>query len=103
MNDGYMTRRALVKRGLMTGAVIPVTGLLIGHAAFAASPALDPNDPTAKALGYVTKSPKPDATCANCNQFQGKTGEAQGPCIIFPGKDVAAAGWCMSWVKKPAA
>lgn len=98
-----MTRRALVRDGLMTGALIPVTGLFINSVAFAAPAALDPSDPTAKALGYVTKSTKPDQKCGSCSLFQGKSGDAEGPCSIFPGKTVASGGWCMSWVKKPAA
>jgi hypothetical protein len=98
-----MTRRALVRSGLIAGALIPVTGLFINNAAFAAPAALDSSDPTAKALGYVTKSAKPDQKCGNCSLFQGKSGEAEGPCTIFPGKSVASSGWCMSWAKKPAA
>jgi hypothetical protein len=98
-----ITRRALVRGGLIAGTLVPAAGLLINFAAYGASPALDPSDPTAKALGYVTKSPKPDANCANCSQFQGKEGDAMGPCTIFPGKNVASAGWCMSWVKKATA
>ena len=98
-----MTRRALVRGGLITGALIPVTGLFINSVAFAAPAALDPSDPTAKALGYVTKSAKPDQKCGNCSLFQGNSGDSEGPCTIFPGKSVVSGGWCMSWVKKPAA
>jgi hypothetical protein len=36
-------------------------------------------------------------------QYTGKAGAASGPCNIFPGKDVAAAGWCKVWVLKPGA
>jgi High potential iron-sulfur protein len=60
----------------------------------------DPNDPTAKALGYVTNSAKPDASCGNYLQFQGKAADATGPCTIFASKNVASAGWCVSWAKK---
>ena len=31
---------------------------------------------------------------------QGKAGAASGACPLFAGKQVAAAGWCSSWVKK---
>ena len=96
-----ITRRALVIRALTVGSIIPVQ-TFISSVVRAESPSLDPNDPTAKALGYVTQSTKPGEKCSNCSQFQGKGGSAQGPCTIFPGKSVAAAGWCMSWVKKPA-
>jgi hypothetical protein len=73
----------------------------LGTVARADVPALDPSDPTAKALGYVVNSTKPDSKCGNCAQFQGKAGDAMGPCTIFPGKAVHSSGWCMSWVKKP--
>jgi High potential iron-sulfur protein len=101
MNEN-ITRRALVKGSLIAGVLVPVAGLSVSSAAFADSAALDPSDPAAKALGYVTKSAKPDQKCGICNQFQGKAGDAQGPCTIFSGKTVVSSGWCMGWVKKSA-
>jgi High potential iron-sulfur protein len=98
--NGFMTRRALVRGGLITGALIPVSGLLISRLAISAPVALDSSDPTAKALGYVTQSAKADQKCGNCSQFQGKSGDSQGGCTLFPGKEVVSSGWCMSWVKK---
>jgi hypothetical protein len=95
-----ITRRALVIRGLIVGSIIPVSQTI--SVVRAESPPLDPSDPTAKALGYITQSTKSAEKCSNCNQFQGNAGSAQGSCTIFPGKTVAAAAWCMSWVKKPA-
>lgn len=75
-------------------------------------PALDPKDPQAVALGYVTdastldpsKNPPfaPGRHCANCVQFKGAATDAQAPCGIFAGKSVAAAGWCKVWAPKPA-
>jgi high potential iron-sulfur protein len=97
-----MTRRALVKGGLVAGALVPIAGLFINTVAHADASALDPSEQTAKALNYVTKSTKSDASCANCSQYQGKAGDAMGPCGIFPGKSVAAAGWCSGWAKKVA-
>ena len=96
-----ISRRALVIRGLVAGSIIPIQTLIMSVVR-AESPSLDPNDPTAKALGYITQSTKAGEKCNNCNQFQGNSGSAQGLCTIFPGKNVAAAGWCMSWVKKNA-
>jgi len=96
------TRRSLAKAALTAAALVPLARLAVGTAAFADGPALDPSDPTAKALGYITKSIKPDSKCGNCAQFQGKPADAMGPCTIFPGKSVASSGWCMSWAKKPA-
>jgi hypothetical protein len=33
-------------------------------------------------------------------EFAGKPGDAAGPCPLFPGKQVAAAGWCTTYQKK---
>jgi hypothetical protein len=63
---------------------------------------LDPASPAAAKLKYVEDAHQasdaaPDATCANCGLYQGKKGVATGPCQLFPGKAVKAAGWCTSW------
>lgn len=78
----------------------------------AAQTKLEENDPQAVALGYKhdttkvdpAKYPKHDATqkCANCQLFQGKAADAWGACALFGTKQVAGAGWCSAWVKKPA-
>jgi hypothetical protein len=93
-------RRAIISRGLAAGTIAAAAGLIASRISLAGA-SLDPKDPTAKALGYVAQSTKTDAKCSNCTQFQGKAGDAEGPCTIFPGKDVAATGWCLSWIKKP--
>lgn len=75
-------------------------------------------DPQAKALGYVADASKVDTAkwpkragpegakqfCNNCLLYnEGKESkEAQGPCRLFPGKAVAAKGWCNSWAMNPA-
>ncbi len=71
---------------------------------------VDEKDPQASALGYVADATKVDAgkfksyvpgsKCAGCAQFQGKAGDASGPCTIFQGKQVSSGGWCGAWVKK---
>ena len=63
-----ITRRRLTKNALTLLSVVSVAKL---STVFADAPALDPADPTAKALGYVTQSPKPDSKCGTCVQFQG--------------------------------
>jgi High potential iron-sulfur protein len=107
-----ITRRAVIKSGLLAGTIVPVLGL-IGNPASAApdlSP-LDPKDPTAVTLGFYNDSTKVDAganpryaagqKCANCEQFQGKPSDVRGGCVLFPGKSVPAAGWCNVWRKMP--
>ena len=73
-------------------------------------PHLSPDEPLAKALGYVndasqvdrTKFPtyKPGDACDKCRFYQGKAGQAWGPCQIFMGKSVSERGWCASFMVK---
>jgi len=91
---------------------VPAAALALGMARDAsAQPAkLEESDPTAVALGYKMDATKVDAkkyttyvagnTCANCQFYSGKAGEASGPCAAFGGKLVSAKGWCSAWVKK---
>lgn len=99
MND-RMTRRTLVRTGALFGTIVPLTALFAGTDALAQSPPVDPNDPLAKALGYVTVSPNREQKCANCMQYQGKPSDPVAGCAIFAGKSVAGPGWCKSWSKK---
>ena len=107
-----ITRRAMVKGGLIAGALIPALGLMANTAGAAGLPPLDPSDPTAKALGFMTDAKKVDAAanptykptqrCGTCAQFQGKAGDASAGCNIFAGKSVPQGGWCKVWAQKPA-
>jgi hypothetical protein len=75
-------------------------------------PAVDPKDPQAVALGYVTDAStldpaknapyQPGHRCATCVQYKGAADSTEGPCAIFAGRSVKAAGWCKVWVAKPA-
>jgi hypothetical protein len=92
----YFSRRTLITNGFMFAAIVPALSIVDA----AEGTPLDPKDPTAQALGYVTKSPNPAQICANCNQFQGSASDANGGCKIFPGKQVPAGAYCKSWAKK---
>jgi hypothetical protein len=94
------SRRALVDSALKALPFLVALDLSTQTASAAALVPLDPGDPTAKALAYVNDSAKPDQKCANCAQFQGQTTDSRGGCTIFPGKSVAAGGWCSVWAKK---
>ena len=108
-----ISRRVLVKAGLVAGSLIPLLALPPRSARAAALPPLDPNDPTAKSLGFVVDATKVDASanptykptqkCGTCAQFQGKAGDATGGCNIFAGHSVPQGGWCKVWAQKPAA
>lgn len=103
-----MNRPMSRRRVLLTGAIAGSAALL-SRSLIAEENAVSPDDPQAKALGYVedastvdtTAWPKkqPDQHCANCALFQGGDA-AYGPCSIFPGKVVAATGWCNVWAPK---
>jgi hypothetical protein len=109
MSETKYPRRTVLKGALLGVAAIPVAAL-VGDRAEAAV-ILDVNDPQAKSLGYVEDASKvdpkanpnykPGQICANCMQAQVKAGEKHIPCNIFPGKLVAADGWCKVWVKRP--
>jgi High potential iron-sulfur protein len=91
--------------------IVPVAGaaLLAGRNASAQAMVTE-QDPQAVALGYVADAAKADKakyknyaagqTCANCQLFQGKAGDADGLCPLFAGKKVAAKGWCSAYAKK---
>ena len=63
-------------------------------------PRVDPEDAQAKALSYTHASPNPETLCSNCRLYTGAADSEWGGCTIFPGKVVAADGWCSAWVKK---
>ncbi len=73
-------------------------------------PKLSVDDAMAKAMKYTEdassvdpasrNNPAPEQNCANCALIQGNDGDEWRPCQIFPGKAVAAAGWCSVWAPK---
>ncbi len=110
MSDERLSRRRLLQSALVGFAAVPAAALLPREAR-AATP-LSESDPAAKSLGYVTDARKvvaatnptfkPGQSCANCIQYGGAAGAAEGKCTIFPNHTVKAAGWCKVWVPKPA-
>lgn len=108
MTDEKFSRRSLLQRAIAGLAAVPAATLIAREAA--ALEPLSEADPTAKSLGYVTDAKRVDAatnptykpgqTCANCFQYTGAAGAAEGECKIFPNKSVRAAGWCKVWVTK---
>ena len=109
---------SLFKESLMTTRrsfiqILPLAGALAlcAKGAMAADPtAVDPKDPQAAALGYVTDATKADKVkfpkyaagqaCNGCQLYQGKAGDANGGCAIFAGKKVSAKAWCSAFTKK---
>ena len=73
------SRRRLLKSVTVGVALIPIAGLPLPAHSAADLPLVTTDDPTAKALQYVS--------------------DASG-CVLFPGKAVKATGWCSSWAAK---
>lgn len=113
MQSVKLTRR----RFLSNAAVAFPVGVIVVESTARAQdiPRVELDDPTAQALFYVhdvenldTTDPRAaryeeGQTCANCIQIQGEDGEDWRPCNLFPGKLVAATGWCSVWAEKPEA
>jgi hypothetical protein len=97
--------KSLARRRLLQGLAfgVPLAALAAARLARADSaPLLDAGSPEAKAVKYVEDAAKASgatagSSCANCALYQGAEGSKQGPCQIFAGKEVKAAGWCASW------
>ena len=103
-----------ISRRDLVAAVLPASAALLlvrsASAQDAPLPHVDPADPTAVALGYVTDASKVDkaanptfkdgSMCANCAQIMGNEGDEWRPCNIFPGKAVNSHGWCKVWAPK---
>jgi hypothetical protein len=98
-----LSRRRLLQRLALGVSLAPAAGAALRAAVGAAAvPLLQMSSTEAKAVNYVedakqAKGAAPGNTCANCGLYQGANGSSQGPCQLFPGKNVKAAGWCSSW------
>jgi hypothetical protein len=97
-----LSRRSLLQKLTLGVPLLPLAISQLSTALAADAPLLSPDAKEAKAVKYVEDASKavgavPGSTCANCAVYQGHAGSPQGPCQIFPGKQVKAAGWCSSW------
>ena len=107
-------RRRFLKLSAMGLATLPIASLVYRDGVAGDLPLVEESDPQAAALGYVHDATTVDTAkfpkrageagakqfCYNCNLYQGQGEEGAGPCSIFPGKSVKAAGWCNAWVPK---
>jgi hypothetical protein len=102
------TRRVFLLSLAAAGPVL--AGAPAGGTAVAQPARVNEKDPQAVNLGYVSDTNKADTKkypkhtkdqkCAGCALYQGKAGDPAGNCPLFAGRQVAAGGWCGSWVKK---
>ena len=103
----------IARRQFIQLSAVAAAGCFINPGREAAAgdlPQLSEDDPMAQAMKYThdastvdpstRNNPAPDQNCANCALIQGTDGDAWRPCQIFPGKAVAAAGWCSVWAPK---
>jgi hypothetical protein len=106
-----ISRRNMVRGALTAAALLPgLASVLPGPSAADLAP-VDPEEPTAKALGFVPHASKvnpgvyptfkPGQRCATCVQYQAKPTNGAGPCSIFAGRPVPSEGWCQVWVQRP--
>jgi hypothetical protein len=97
-----LSRRTVLTRLALGVGLAPIAAISMRPALAAEAPLLTVNAPEATAVKYVedarqAKEAPAGNTCANCALYQGAYGSVRGPCQLFPGKDVKAAGWCSSW------
>ena len=108
---GLASRRLLSRRGFVkaTGAAATVATTGFASSAFASTELQRVNEDgtMAKALSYVHDARTVDAAkrpsdrfCHNCALFAGTQDDEWEKCSIFPGKVVAADGWCSAWAPK---
>ncbi len=103
----------IARRKFIQLSAVATAGCLLQPSRQAAAqdmPKLALDDPMAKAMKYThdastvdpasRANPAAEQNCANCALVQGDDGAAWRPCQIFPGKLVAADGWCSVWAPK---
>ena len=105
MAETKVDRRSFVKAAACSLAAIPIV-----TSAEAEKPKLPEDDPQAAALGYKEDSTQvdkakypnhePTQLCDGCALYTTSSDE-WGDCSIFPGKLVAAKGWCAAFAPKP--
>jgi hypothetical protein len=99
----FLSRRRLLKRLALAVSLAPAAASSLRSALAATdAPLLAISAPEAQAVKYVedarqASAATPGSNCASCGLYQGASGSAQGPCQLFPGNQVKAAGWCTAW------
>ncbi len=86
--------------GLGTVFSVPLAAVTSVLSRTASAALVDPSSAPAQALQYTATSTTDGAACGLCALYQGAEAE-QGPCPLFTGQEVSAAGWCSAFVLKP--
>ena len=100
-SDNQQSRRRFLQKLVLGTAIAPLATARLAAGAAADLPLLSPDDPAAKKVKYIEDAAKEKTAggnnCGTCALYEGTYKSAQGPCQLFPGKQVKAAGWCSSW------
>ena len=94
------SRREVLKTLVKGTVLVPLGSFFPMIARSEDGPKVELDDPQAVALGYIHESETEEQTCDGCQLYTAGDTEEWGACVIFPGKSVAAKGWCKSWIKK---
>ncbi len=105
-----LSRRQVLGLGVSAAAMGALACVLPRIARADDLPHVSETDQTAVALGYREDAGKVDAAkyathkagqaCANCKFFVGTDKTPWAGCQLFPGKSVAAKGWCSAYNAK---
>lgn len=96
------TRRQFVTFMGASTVAIPVTALVGSRLAYAEDlPMVDEASDVAKNWEYVAVSTNEEQNCLGCALYQGEADAEGGPCPLFQGTHVHAAGWCKAFAPKP--
>ncbi len=99
--DNSPTRRLFMQKWLLGATLAPLALTHVQDSRAADQPLLSPDDPAATKVKYTDDASKEKSAkgnkCATCSLYEGPYNSTQGPCQIFPDKQVKAAGWCTSW------
>ena len=103
----------IARRQFLQLSAVAAAGYVAGTSRDAVAgdmPKVSEDDPMAKGMRYThdastvdpstRANPAAEQNCANCALVQGNDGDEWRPCQIFPGKLVAANGWCSVWAPK---
>jgi hypothetical protein len=96
------SRRQFVRKLALGATLAPLAMARLTTSRAADLPLLSPDDPAATKVKYTedassAKSATKGNNCATCSLYEGAYNSTQGPCQLFPGKHVKAAGWCSAW------
>jgi hypothetical protein len=108
MTESTSSRRRFLGRAALALTAVPLGARFLSTSARAQDVTPLPADNgTAVALAYAEDASKVShpsfkagSNCANCQFYTGAADAERGPCTLFPGFSVAAAGWCTAWAKK---